>query len=139
MDALVNIYKTCIQLFSGMNKLQIRSGKLYGLPLTEVGVMENEACIQTNKWKGVVEDGDVLVGSDEREIISFYFIGFADTCNVTVVKETIDWWTGNGPTLFAINGDDTFKIMYGFEAAVQVLFKLQVVVDLVIDIKQVIA
>ena len=49
VDALVNIYKTCIQLFSGMNKLQIRSGKLYGLPLTEVGVMENEACIQTNK------------------------------------------------------------------------------------------
>ena len=39
----------------------------------------------------------------------------------------------------AINGDDTFKIMYGFEATVQVLFKLQVVVDLVIDIKLVIA
>ena len=40
---------------------------------------------------------------------------------------------------FTIDGNDTFQIVYRFETSVQMLLKLQVVVDLIIDIKLIIA
>ena len=139
MNSFVEVHETCILFFSGMNKFQIRGGKFHGLPFAAMRVMEDKTCIQANEWEGVVENGNILISRDEWKIVSFHLICFADAGNVSVVEETVDRWAGDGPAFFTIDGNDTFQIVYRFETSVQMLLKLQVVVDLIIDIKLIIA